>query len=67
MERLERMKPSARSVALLQLLRVEQEGAYAGLVGGSPSGGGGANDGGELDQEDDDSDRRPLHARLDPR
>lgn len=31
-----RLQPTTRSVALLQLLRIEEEGAYAGLVGGSP-------------------------------
>ena len=30
--------PSARSVALEQLIRVDEEGAYAGLVSGSPEG-----------------------------
>ncbi|KAI3431816.1 hypothetical protein D9Q98_010569 [Chlorella vulgaris] len=36
MDRLMRLQPTTRSVALLQLLRIEEEGAYAGLVGGSP-------------------------------
>lgn len=66
MERLERTKPSARSVALLQLLRIEHEGAFSGLVGGSPTGGGGgASPGSDLDDEED-VERRPLHARLEP-
>lgn len=39
MDRLGNMRPSWRSVALQQLLRIEQDGAYAGLVGGSPGGG----------------------------
>lgn len=38
MDRLAGRPPTTRSVALLQLLRIEQEGAYAGLVGGSPGG-----------------------------
>lgn len=36
MDRLDNMRPSSRVLALQQLLRIEQEGAYAGLVGGSP-------------------------------
>ena len=36
-ERLRRLPPTARSVALQQLLRIEEEGAYSGLVGGSPN------------------------------
>lgn len=36
MDRLDGMQPTARVLALQQLLRIEQEGAYAGLVGGSP-------------------------------
>lgn len=34
--RLQRLPPTSRSVALQQLLRIEEEGAFAGLVGGSP-------------------------------
>lgn len=35
--RLQRLPPTSRSVALQQLLRIEEEGAFAGLVGGSPA------------------------------
>jgi 16S rRNA (cytosine967-C5)-methyltransferase len=35
--RLQRLPPTSRSVALQQLLRIEEEGAFAGLVGGSPN------------------------------
>ncbi|KAL4423617.1 hypothetical protein ABPG77_009204 [Micractinium sp. CCAP 211/92] len=37
MQRLASMRPSSRGVALLQLLRIEQKGAFAGLVGGAPA------------------------------
>lgn len=35
-DRIRALPSSGRSVALAQLLRLEQEGAYSGLVGGSP-------------------------------
>ena len=34
MDRLTGMRPTARSVAVVQLLRIEEEGAFAGLVSG---------------------------------
>ncbi len=34
--RLQKLPPTSRSVALQQLLRIEEEGAFSGLVGGSP-------------------------------
>ncbi|KAL4519360.1 hypothetical protein Ndes2526A_g00448 [Nannochloris sp. 'desiccata'] len=37
--RLQRLPPTSRSVALQQLLRIEEEGAFSGLVGGSPTAG----------------------------
>ena len=37
LDRIRRLPPTARSVALQQLLRIEEEGAFSGLVGGSPS------------------------------
>ncbi|KAL4439840.1 hypothetical protein ABPG75_002841 [Micractinium tetrahymenae] len=37
MQRLASMPAAFRSVALLQLLRIEQEGAFSGLVGGAPA------------------------------
>ncbi|PRW33141.1 Ribosomal RNA small subunit methyltransferase B isoform A [Chlorella sorokiniana] len=36
MDRLASVQPTERSVAVAQLLRIEEEGAFAGLVGGSP-------------------------------
>ena len=37
-DRVRALPPSGRSFALAQLLRLEQEGAFSGLVGGSPDG-----------------------------
>jgi 16S rRNA (cytosine967-C5)-methyltransferase len=58
--RLMALKPTARSAALEQLLRIEEDGAFAGLVGGAPPGADGAD-------PDDPAAARAAAAKLDDR
>lgn len=60
-----------RSVALEQLLRIDQEGAYAGLVGGSPVVGSQSSNlqvgKGSIDVLDRDLPESPVTAKLEQR
>ena len=58
------MKATARSVALEQLMRIDQEGAYAGLVGGSPRSNFASQDVDVLDRDIPEPSKKDL---LDPR